>query len=393
MVTTAIEAGASWERILSEGCRDVRDLQAYLKLPEDEVADLVAVQETHPLFVNPYYLSLIRTDDPDDPIRRMCIPNVEELDLSGLEDTSGESASTVLPGLQHKYAETALVLSTSQCALYCRHCFRRRFVGLSRDEVVRDIDAVAAYVDAHPEITNVLVSGGDALMNSNADLHHYLEAFAGIGHVRTIRLGTRMPVVLPQRITGDAELVGILAEVGDRKQLHVVTQFNHPAEITPESRGAVRALLRACVPVRNQTVLMRGVNDAPEVLAELMDGLVGIGVAPYYVFQCRPVVGVKNRFQVPLQEGCRIVERARMRLSGLAKSFRFIMSHDAGKIEVIGPFGEGAARSSGSMEPQPILFKFHQARDRKRLGRLFSVAVDADACWLEDEHFRLAVWL
>ena len=391
MPRTATVRDSSWENVLSNRCNDIRELQGLLGLDDDETARLASVQETFPMFVNPYYLSLIRADDPDDPIRRMCIPSTEELDLAGLADTSGETSSTVLPGLQHKYSETALVLSTSRCAVYCRHCFRRRLVGRSDEETVRDIDAVAAYVDAHSEITNVLISGGDALMNNRKVLCRYLESFAEIGHVRTVRLGTRIPAVFPQRITHDGELLGILERFGKHKQLHVVTQFDHPAEVTPESRDSVRALLRIGVPTRNQTVLLKRVNDDPEVLARLMDDLVGIGVAPYYVFQCRPTVGVKNRFQVPLHEGWKIVERARTRLNGLAKSFRFIMSHDAGKIEILGPL-DSAATTDGS-EPglQPVMFRFHQARDRRMLGKLFCMDVADDACWLEGAQIRSAL--
>lgn len=378
----------TWEHILSQGYRDIRDLRDYLQLSADEAERLAAIQETYPLFVNPYYLSLIRVHDSDDPIRRMCIPSEAEFDLAGFADTSGESSSTVLPGLQHKYPETALVLSTNQCAVYCRHCFRRRFVGVSHDETVRDIDEVAAYIKNHPEITNVLLSGGDVLMNSNETIRRYLEAFSNLDHVKTVRLASRMPVVLPQRITNDNELIGILEEVGKRKQLHAVTQFNHPAEITSESRAAVRELLHAGVPVRNQTVLLKGVNDDPATLVQLMDGLVGIGVAPYYVFQCRPTTGVKNQFQVPLQRGCQIVEQARMHLSGLAKSFRFIMSHDWGKIEILGSIDEGGMISASQTEAHPVLFKFHQARESECLGRIFSVDVDPELCWLDEAHLR-----
>ena len=379
---------AGWKRILASSCRDVRSLGSFLSLTDDEVEKLERVQKAFPFFANPYYLSLIDETDPDDPIRRMCVPSAEELDFSGACDTSGEFSSTVMPGLQHKYAETALVLSTSRCAAYCRYCFRRRFVGLSGDETVHDIDAVAEYIESHREITNVLISGGDALMNDKDTVRRYLEAFAEIDHVRTVRLGTRVPVVLPQRITEDGELVRILEEYGERKQLHVITQFNHPSEVTPESHAAVRTLLRAGVPTWNQTVLLRGVNDDPMVLARLMDDLVGIGVVPYYVFQCRPVIGAKNRFQVPLLRGCVVIERARKHLNGLAKSFRFIMSHDMGKIEILGPSGRVVTESDDGPNLQPVLFKLHQARDKKNLGRIFSLNIDPDICWLDESRLK-----
>ena len=390
MTVKTYKADANWKRLLKESLKDVRDLGEPLRLTEEEIRKLDKVQEKYPFFANPYYLSLMHIDNPDDPIRRMCIPSEEELDLAGLADTSGETTSTVLPGLQHKYAETALVLSTSQCALYCRHCFRRRFVGLADDETVRDIEAVAAYIAEHAEITNVLISGGDALMNSNETIRRYLDALGRIDHVRSIRLGTRMPVVLPQRLTTDDELMDILAEASSRKQLHVVTQFNHPAEITPQSHNAVRMLLQAGIPVRNQTVLLNGVNDDSRVLTQLMNDLVGIGVTPYYVFQCRPTVGVKNRFQVPLTRGCQIVEHTRKQLNGLAKSFRFIMSHDMGKIEIIGRPGRSTAEAERAPSAQQLLLLFHQARDRDFLSYPFYIDISPTACWLSEAQLRMA---
>lgn len=239
-------------------------------------------------------------------------------------------------------------------------------------------ERVAAYIAEHSEITNVLVSGGDAFMNSNDVIGRYLGLIGAIDHVRCIRCGTRMPVTLPQRITTDPELVELLREHSGRKQLFVVTQFNHPAEITPESAAAVQLLLHVGVPVRNQTVLLRGINDCSATLVDLMNGLVGIGVMPYYLFQCRPVIGVKNRFQVPLQEGARIVGEAQANLNGLAKGFRFMMSHETGKIEILGCMDDAADEGSVAS----MLFKYHQARDRSNLGKLFTVALQADACWL-----------
>ncbi|ACV22254.1 L-lysine 2,3-aminomutase [Slackia heliotrinireducens] len=392
MANATVRKNDGWQGILAESCSDIQQLRDFLQLSDADSTMLESIQENYPLLVNPYYLSLVNPNDPDDPVRRMCIPAAEELDFSGLADTSGESKSTVLPGLQHKYAETALVLSTNQCAMYCRHCFRRRLVGRDADETVRNIDAVADYIRDHEEITNVLISGGDALMNSNETLFRYLEALAPIPHLKTIRLGTRIPVVLPQRITDDPGLIDLLSGFNHIVQLHVVTQFNHPNEITPESRDAIRILLELGIPVRNQTVLLKGVNDTPETLARLMDDLVGIGIVPYYVFQCRPTVGVKNRFQVPILTGCNIVAQARAQLSGLAKSFRYIMSHDAGKIELLGPLGaQGAAAdaqdagsSGASAERTPVLVRFHQARNRKLLNNVFPVDVAPDDCWFVD---------
>ena len=369
----------TWQNLIRDGYRDVALLQERLQIPPERVEDLCKVQEKFPMLVNSYYLSLIDPADPDDPIRKLSIPSEEELDLSGMEDTSGEHSNTVIPGVQHKYRQTALVLSTSACALFCRHCFRRRFVGVSEEETAQSPADVAAYVAAHPEITNVLVSGGDAFMNSNEVIREYLEELCAIEHLRIIRFGTRTPVVLPQRITQDEELTDMLAEFSRRKQLYIVTHFDHPNEITDESRAAVRKLLECGVPVRNQTVLLRGINDSADVLAELLEGVSSIGVVPYYVFQCRPVTGVKSRFQVPLAESAAIVDKARRALDGPAKSFRFAMSHETGKIEILGKADNGE-----------LLFKYHQAKDRSRLGKIFSIALEDGACWLEKQDLERA---
>ena len=376
--TAVIGPDEDWQKLLRDSHRNVAHLSKYLRVSEDNLEELCSVQEIFPVLVNPYYLSLIDPNDPDDPIRSMSIPSLAELDVSGHADTSGEAINTVLPGLQHKYSETALVLSTALCAMNCRYCFRRRFVGASLEETVQSIDDVAAYIAEHRAITNVLVSGGDAFMNGNDVIRRYLELITAIDHVRSIRFGTRTPVVLPQRITSDPELIELLSEYSGRKQLYVVTQFNHPAEITPESKAAVQSLLQAGVPVRNQTVLLRGINDCSETLVDLMNDLVSIGVMPYYLFQCRPVTSVKNRFQVPLRDGVRIVNEAQANLNGLAKSFRFMMSHETGKIEILGCLDDASDESSAV----DMLFKYHQARDRCNLGKLFTMSLSADDCWL-----------
>ena len=248
--------------------------------------------QRYPLCVNPYYLSLIDRDDPNDPIRKMCIPDIHEFSEGGQADTSGEADNTVIQGMQHKYRQTALILSTNQCAMYCRHCFRKRMVGASSDEVARQIPAMAEYVREHTEINNVLISGGDAFMNADETIEKYLRCFTEIPTLDFIRFGTRIPVVLPQRIVQDDKLLGILETYGRKKQIIIVTQFNHPRELTPDAVQAIKALGSVGCIVRNQTVLLKGINDHADVLAQLMNGLVSNGVIPYYIFQCRPVEGV-----------------------------------------------------------------------------------------------------
>lgn len=361
-----------WQTLLAQGYYQIDALQDYLTLSPDEMESLRTLQEKFPVFVNPYYLSLIDKEDPEDPIKKMSIPSLRELERTGSFDTSGEQSNTVLPGMQHKYRETAFVLSTNVCAMYCRYCFRKRLVGLSDEEIASQLTDIVAYIKEHKEISNILVSGGDAFMNSNEIIKQYLTELCEIPHLDLIRFGTRTPVVLPQRITSDPELVDILKTYSKKKRIYVITQFNHPNEITEESAAAVDQLLSIGIPVRNQTVLLRGVNDDSEVMAELMKGLTRIGVIPYYIFQCRPVTGVMSHFQVPLPEGYRIVQGAMQMQNGQGKCCRFMLSHVTGKIEILGFAEDGK-----------MLFKYHQAKDPANAGKIFTKSIADDVCWLD----------
>ena len=293
-----------------------------LGLNEADSAQMARILAQFPMSVPRYYLSLINWDDENDPIRKMCIPSVRETDLSGSFDTSGEASNTVVVGMQHKYHATALILSTNRCAMYCRHCFRKRLVGLSDAEIASHLDEMIAYIKEHKEISNVLISGGDAFLNDNEVIEEYLSRLCEIDHLDMIRFGTRVPVSFPQRVTSDPDLIALLKKYNEKKQLFVITHFNHPNEITPESTAAVHAILSAGIPIRNQTVLLHGVNDDSEVLGTLLRRLIRIGVIPYYVFQCRPVSGVKNQFSVPFLRGIQVVEGAKRMQNGQGKSLR-----------------------------------------------------------------------
>lgn len=358
-------------RLLSECIRDVEQLNDYLKLSFDEAKRIGEISERYPFCVPPYYLGLIDPDDPDDPIRKICIPGPQELSGTGMEDTSGEGDNTVIRGMQHKYRQTALILTTNQCSMYCRFCFRKRMVGYSEHETAEHIHKMAEYVGQHPEINNVLLSGGDALVNSNEDIRMYLDTFSKIPSLDFIRIGTRTPVVLPMRIYEDEELLGILKEYNQKKQILIVTHFNHSHEITEQAKKAVRALMECGCVVRNQTVLLKGVNDDPDTLSTLLNQLVSIGVIPYYVFQCRPARGALDEFQIPLRRGVAIVEEAKKKMNGQAKSIHYCMSHVTGKIEIL-----------GIMEDGKVLFKYHQAKYEKDSSRIFLKEIAEDQCWL-----------
>ena len=358
-------------RLLSECIRDVGKLDRYLKLTSEDAQRIEEISERYPICIPPYYLNLIDPENPDDPIRRICIPGTQELSGTGVEDTSGEGDNTVIRGMQHKYRQTALILTTNQCSMYCRHCFRKRMVGYSEHETAEHVREMADYVTQHTEINNVLLSGGDALINPNSVIETYLETFSQIPTLDFIRIGTRTPVVLPMRIYEDEELLGILKKYNRKKQILIVTHFNHPNEVTPEARKAVDALIACGCVVRNQTVLLKGVSDDPETLARLLNTLVSIGVIPYYVFQCRPARGALDEFQIPILKGSAIVEEAKSMMNGQAKSIHYCMSHVTGKIEIL-----------GALEGNKMLFKYHQAKYAKDNSRIFTQELAPDQCWL-----------
>ena len=349
------------------------DIKEYLKLDNQQVENINKLLNNYPMLIPEYYFSLIDFSNPNDPIMKMSIPSDFEFDRDGSFDTSGEGDNTVLPGMQHKYRQTALILSTNKCAMYCRHCFRKRLVGLSTEEVVEHLDEIVNYINKHPEINNVLISGGDSFLNPNEVIEKYLDGLTTIPHLDFIRFGTRIPVVLPSRISEDTELLDLLKRYGEKKHLIVVTQFNHPKELTEEAKKAINALIDANVTIRNQTVLLKGINDDIEVLGELLSSLTANGVFPYYVFQCRPVVGVKNHFQVPFKDGIKIVEGAKSIQNGLGKAFRYCLSHPRGKIEVLGDIPNGE-----------FAFKYHETKDLKDNGRIFTTKLEDDQSWLYD---------
>lgn len=363
-----------WQEELKNCITTAEQLYDKLKLPDTEREKYERIISQFPMMITPYYFSLIDPSDPNDPIARMCIPSEAELSRDGSFDTSGESSNTKQEGVQHKYSQTALILSTNVCAMYCRHCFRKRLVGLSDAELNKQVDEAAAYVRAHPEITNVLISGGDSLMNPNAIIARYLEEFSAIPSLDFIRFGSRVPVTFPQRIYEDEELLDLFARYASVKPLYLATQFNHPREITPKSVRAVRAFQSRGIQVRNQTVLLRGVNDDPAVLGELLRSLTRIEVVPYYIFQCRPVTGVKGRFQVPLRDGVKIVDGAKALQNGIGKGVRYAMSHPRGKIEILSEMEEGK-----------MLFKFHQNKYPEDTSRLFTAAISGQETWLDED--------
>lgn len=359
-------------KLLKNNITKAEELKDILNLSEEEVVKLSDILEKYPMSITPYYLSLIDFNDENDPIKKMCIPSIEEIDISGSFDTSGEADNTIITGMQHKYPQTVIVLSTNNCAMYCRHCFRKRLVGLSDEEIATHFDEMIEYINNHKEITNVLVSGGDSFLNSDEKIEMYLEALTKIEHLELIRFGTRVPVVYPDRITRNDNLKDILKKYGEKKQIYVVTQFNDPREVTEEAKESIKYLREAGVVVKNQTVLLKGVNDNIEILGTLLKKITAIGIVPYYIFQCRPVTGVKNQFQVPFKKAIDIVEGAKNMQNGQGKCIKYCMSTTSGKIEIV-----------GKLDDNKIVFKYHQSKYEKDRGKIFIEDVSDDQTWID----------
>jgi lysine 2,3-aminomutase len=306
----------SWVWQMQNSLRTAQGLAATLSLTEDELHAAERAEESgFPLAITPYYLSLIDKSDPTCPIRRQVVPApLEGAETRGdMRDPLGEEAHEVAPDLIQRYPDRALLFVSDRCAVYCRFCTRSRIVGNGGGP--RSLDRLApalAYLRAHPEVKDVLLSGGDPLTMKTSRLVALVEAVRSIPSVETIRLATRVPVVLPQRL--DDELLQALRP---HHPLWVMTHFNHPKELTPESRAGLRKLADAGFPVMNQTVLLRGVNDSPAVLTELFRGLVRERARPYYLLQMDPVRGT-GHLRTPIQKGIDIMEALQGRLSGIA---------------------------------------------------------------------------
>lgn len=367
-----------WRQELRNNVKTVEELKAWLPLDEAEEKALRQITEVHPMNIPRYYLGLIDTDDPEDPIRRLAVPQAEELILAGAmgettADPYGDDQHDKGNGILHKYSYTALVVATEYCSMYCRHCFRKRMVGLPNQQTVENFRNAAGYIAAHPEITNVVISGGDPLLLPTEVIRQMLDALKDIPHLNFVRIGSRAPVVYPTRLADDG-LIEVLAAFNRGKTLQVPTHFNHPAELTPVAAAAVGRLREAGITVNNQAVLLRGVNDDPEILTELMNGLMRIGVNPYYLYQCMPVERVRHHFQVPLREGVDIVDAARRRMDGYAQRFKFIIGHDIGKLEICGRSGD-----------RLILKQLHARQEHpEESSRILIRHLTDDGGWLDD---------
>jgi lysine 2,3-aminomutase len=302
-----------WNWQVKNRITTVEELKKYIPLTEHEEQGVKECLKTLRMSITPYYLSLIDPTNPNDPVRKQAIPTSDELKVSeaDLDDPLHEDGDSPVPGLTHRYPDRALLLITDQCAMYCRHCTRRRFAGQNDGaQPVDRIDKAIEYIRDTPAIRDVLLSGGDALLMSDDRLEYIIRKLREIPHVEIVRIGSRVPVVMPQRITDN--LVNML------KKYHPVwlnTHFNHPKEITPEAIEACTKMVNAGIPLGNQSVLLRGVNDCMHVMMKLVNDLANIRVRPYYIYQCDLSNGIEH-FRTPVAKGIEIMEGLRGHTSG-----------------------------------------------------------------------------
>jgi lysine 2,3-aminomutase len=297
-----------WQNMIRESVHTIDELVEKFNIDRKDAEDL---DEFFQARINPYYLSLIRY--PGDPIWLQCIPDKVELeDFDALDDPLMEEAMSPVPNITHRYPDRALFLVTSQCGIYCRFCTRKRKVGDYEKISMKGLESAFRYLEEHTEIRDVILSGGDPLMLTDAMLEKILIRLREIKHIEIIRLGTRMPVILPQRIT--EKLCNMIKKY---HPIYVNTHFNHPWEVTPESSKACEMLADVGVPVGNQMVIMKGVNDDPVVVKELMQMLLKIRVRPYYMYMADETKGA-NHFRTSIETGLKITEALRGHTSGLA---------------------------------------------------------------------------
>ncbi len=321
----------NWRWQFKNRINTLEDLKQYIPLTKEE--DDPEILKELRMAITPYYLSLIDPHDPYDPIRKQAIPTIHELHRSSsdLVDPLHEDVDSPVPGLTHRYPDRVLFLVTENCSMYCRHCTRKRFAGHhDKAPPPTQIDKCIEYIQETPAIRDVLLSGGDALLISDKILEDILARLKEIPHVEIVRLGSRTPVVMPQRIT--PELCEMI------KKYHPIwfnTHFNHSNEITEDSKRACEMLADAGIPLGNQSVLLKGVNDCIHIMKKLVQDLVKIRVRPYYIYQCDLSVGLEH-FRTRVAQGIEIIEGLRGHTSGLCvPTFVVDAPGGGGKIPVM----------------------------------------------------------
>jgi lysine 2,3-aminomutase len=354
-----------WRWQSQNAIRSVRQLRDLLPFTPEELEAIGALETEYKLAIPPYYFSLINTDDPNDPIRLQSVTSPLELaNPSGYElnDPLDEDKDMPVPGLTHRYPDRALLITTHVCTMYCRFCTRKRatLVRGGWDAVSRDDERMIEYIQTHPEIRDVIISGGDPLTLPVPKLKFFLDHLKAIRHVDVIRIGTRVPVTLPQKLYDQ----GLIDLLGAAEKVWIQTHFNHPREVTPEAARVCKALLRAGMPVNNHSVLLRGVNDSVETMRELMRALLRIKVRPYYIFHCDPVIGA-GHFRTSVWKGLEIMEGLRGHLSGLGIPTYVVDSpHGGGKIPMMPNYLVSASDDAVVLRNYEGMLVRYQAEDK-----------------------------
>jgi lysine 2,3-aminomutase len=368
-----------WRWQSQNAIRSVRQLRNLLPFSQAELEAIGDLEAEYKTAIPPYYFSLINLDEADDPIRLQSVPSpLEGQNPSGyeLDDPLEEDKDSPVPGLTHRYPDRALLVTTHVCTMYCRFCTRKRatMVRGGWDAISRNDERMVEYVRDHSEIRDVIVSGGDPLTLPVVKLRFFLESLAAIPHVDVIRIGTRVPTTLPQRLY-DQELIDLLASV---EKVWIQTHFNHPREVTPEAARVCKALLRGGMPVNNHTVLMRGVNDSLETMRRLMRALLRIKVRPYYLFHCDPVIGA-GHFRTSVWKGLEIMEGLRGHLSGLGIPTYVVDSpHGGGKIPLMPNYLVSASDDAVVLRNFEGMLVRYQAEDKpNRVQRTATRGVSA----------------
>src|SRR5207244_250417 len=323
-----------WRWQAQNAIRSVRQLRELLPFTAEELEAIGALEAEYKLAIPPYYFSLIDVADPGDPIRLQSVTSPLEANSSyELEDPLDEDKDSPVPGLTHRYPDRVLMVTTHVCTMYCRFCTRKRatMVRGGWDAISRNDERMIEYIRDHKEIRDVIVSGGDPLTLPVSKLRFFLDNLTAIEHVDVIRVGTRVPVTLPQRLY-DQSLIDLLASAG---KVWIQTHFNHPREVTPEAARVCQAMLRAGMPVNNHSVLLKGVNDSLQTMHELLRALLRIKVRPYYIFHCDPVIGA-GHFRPSIWKGLEIMEGLRGHMSGLGvPTYVVDAPHGGGKIPLM----------------------------------------------------------
>jgi len=326
------EEWGDWRWQLKNRITKAEQLKLLLNLSDEEVAAIDASKGRMATAITPYFATLMSRTDPNCPIRRQALPTLQEIHFSphDLFDPCAEDENSPVHGLVHRYPDRVLLLVTDKCAVYCRYCTRRRMVGSSEKCITEEeMDEAISYIQATKKVRDVLISGGDPLLLEDDHLERILTKLRKIPHVEIVRIGTRVPVTLPQRIT--PALTNMLKKY---HPLWMSIHFSHPKEITKEVRRSCGLLSDAGIPLGSQTVLLRGINDKPSIMKRLMHELLKTRVRPYYIYQCDLAMGTEH-FRTPIAVGINIIEKLRGHTTGYAvPSFVIDAPGGGGKIPV-----------------------------------------------------------